>query len=57
MKDFRKLAVWQKAHRLTLKVYEATRKFPREELYGLTGQTEEFKPYSDKYRRRLWPRR
>lgn len=38
MKDFRKLTVWQKAHRLTLKVYEVTRKFPREELYGLTGQ-------------------
>jgi four helix bundle protein len=38
MKDFRKLTVWQKAHRLTLKVHEVTRKFPREELYGLTGQ-------------------
>lgn len=38
MKDFRKLKVWQKAHRLTLKVYEVTRQFPREELYGLTGQ-------------------
>jgi four helix bundle protein len=38
MKDFRKLMVWQKAHRLTLSVYEVTRKFPREELYGLTGQ-------------------
>lgn len=38
MKDFRKLTVWQKAHRLTLKVYEATRKFPKEELYGLTSQ-------------------
>ena len=38
MKDFRKLKVWQKAHHLTLKVYEATRGFPREELYGLTGQ-------------------
>ncbi|HWR73429.1 MAG TPA: four helix bundle protein [Nitrospirota bacterium] len=38
MKDFRKLKVWQKAHRLTLKVYEASRGFPREERYGLTGQ-------------------
>lgn len=38
MKDFRKLKVWQKAHRLTLKVYEVTRKFPKEELYGLTSQ-------------------
>ena len=38
MKDFRRLQVWQKAHLLTLKVYEATRKFPKEELYGLTTQ-------------------
>ena len=38
MKDFRKLKVWQKAHLLTLKVYEVTRKFPKEELYGLTTQ-------------------
>ncbi len=38
MKDFRKLKVWQKAPHLTLKVYEATRKFPKEEQYGLIGQ-------------------
>lgn len=38
MKDFRKLQVWQKAHQLALDVYAATKSFPREELYGLTGQ-------------------
>jgi len=38
MKDFRELKVWQKAHQLTLAVYETTRSFPREELYGLTSQ-------------------
>lgn len=38
MKDFRRLAVWQKSHALTLKVYEATRTFPRHEEFGLTGQ-------------------
>ena len=38
MKDFRELKVWQKAHQLTLAVYEVTRSFPREELYGLTSQ-------------------
>ncbi len=38
MKDFHELKVWQKAHQLTLAVYEATRSFPREELYGLTSQ-------------------
>jgi hypothetical protein len=37
MKDFRALTVWQKAHLLTLDVYAATRGFPREELYGITG--------------------
>ena len=39
MRDFRNLKVWQKAHRLTLGVYAATRTFPSEELYGLTSQT------------------
>jgi four helix bundle protein len=38
MKDFRKLIVWEKAHRLTLEIYRVTSLFPREELYGLTGQ-------------------
>lgn len=30
--------MWEKGHQLTLAVYRATRKFPREELYGLTSQ-------------------
>ena len=30
--------MWQRSHRLTLAVYEVTRGFPREELYGLTSQ-------------------
>ena len=38
MQDFRKLAVWEKSHLLTLKVYSATRNFPNEERYGLTSQ-------------------
>jgi four helix bundle protein len=38
MKDFRDLKVWEKAHQLTLAVYQATTAFPREELYGLTSQ-------------------
>jgi four helix bundle protein len=38
MQDFRQLAVWQKAHRLTLAVYRATRPFPKEELFGITSQ-------------------
>jgi four helix bundle protein len=38
MKDFRKLEVWDKAHKLALSAYRATEKFPREESYGLTSQ-------------------
>ncbi len=38
MKDFRDLNVWGKSHQLALAVYKATAGFPRDELYGLTGQ-------------------
>jgi four helix bundle protein len=38
VKDFRDLKVWERAHFLTLDVYKATTRFPREELYGLTSQ-------------------
>ncbi len=38
MKDFRKLKVWEKAHRLALEVYKVTEKYPRSEAFGLTSQ-------------------
>jgi len=38
VRDFRRLKVWEKAHRRALSVYEATGVFPREELYGVTTQ-------------------
>jgi four helix bundle protein len=38
MKDFKDLKVWVKAHEVTLATYQCTRNFPREEIYGLTGQ-------------------
>ncbi len=38
MKDFRTLKVWEKAHTLTLAIYRATEKFPKQELYALTNQ-------------------
>jgi len=38
VKDFHELKVWQKAHALTLAVYQSTTDFPREELCGLTSQ-------------------
>jgi four helix bundle protein len=38
MRDFKQLKVWQKAHRLTLAVYENTARFPGDERFGLTIQ-------------------
>ncbi len=38
MKDFRQLKVWEKAHALVLLIYKATKKFPKEEIYGLVSQ-------------------
>lgn len=38
MKSFRELRVWQKAVDLVEKIYLLTRKFPREETYGLPSQ-------------------
>ena len=37
-KAFRKLIVWQRAHDLTLMIYKASEKFPRNEMFGLTSQ-------------------
>lgn len=36
--SFRKLVVWQNAKKLVALVYELTKKFPREEMFGLTSQ-------------------
>jgi four helix bundle protein len=38
LKNFKELKVWQKAYQLCLEVYRVTRKFPKEEIYGLTSQ-------------------
>lgn len=35
---FRNLNVWKKATELVLKVYQVTKNFPKEEVYGLTSQ-------------------
>ncbi len=37
-REYRKLIAWQKADELVMKVYQMTKTFPREEIYGLTGQ-------------------
>ena len=36
--NHRELIVWQKAMNLVELVYQATKQFPKEELYGLTSQ-------------------
>jgi four helix bundle protein len=38
VKKFQDLVAWQKARCLVKVVYEASRKMPREEVYGLTNQ-------------------
>jgi len=38
VKDFRQLKVWEKAHHLTVELYQVTANFPRAETYGLISQ-------------------
>ena len=38
MKTYRDLFVWQKSMDLVKGIYAITKSFPKEELYGLTGQ-------------------
>lgn len=37
-KSFTDLIVWQKAHELILSIYAITKRFPKEEMFGLTSQ-------------------
>jgi len=39
MSDYRNLEAWQRAHRLTLAVYQATASYPATERFGLMAQT------------------
>ena len=38
IKSYRDLIVWQKSMAMVTAVYEITRRFPAEEMYGLTVQ-------------------
>lgn len=38
IKSFTDLDAWQEGHKLVLMIYDATRKFPKEEQFGLTIQ-------------------
>lgn len=37
-KSYKKFVAWQSAHLFALKVYEISKGFPKEEMYGLTSQ-------------------
>src|ERR1700726_4715926 len=38
MRDYTKIEAWRLADDLTVAIYEQTRSFPKEEMYGLTSQ-------------------
>jgi four helix bundle protein len=37
MQNFKDLLIWQEAHQLTLKIYESSKTFPKEETFGITS--------------------
>jgi len=37
-KGYKRLKVWEKAHLLAMGIYGVSKKFPKEEVYGLTSQ-------------------
>ena len=39
MAPYKRLIAWKECHQLVLGVYQATDKWPKHELYGLTSQT------------------
>jgi len=38
IRNFKDLLVWQRSVKFVVRIYEVTRAFPREEMYGLTSQ-------------------
>jgi four helix bundle protein len=38
IKNFRDLKIWQRGVQLVEDIYQTTKSFPKEEVYGLTGQ-------------------
>jgi four helix bundle protein len=38
LRNYRDLQVWSKAYALTLELYRLSRRFPKEEIYGVTSQ-------------------
>ena len=37
-RNYRDLEVWKISHKLTLELYAASKKFPKDEMFGLTSQ-------------------
>ena len=38
MRNYTKIVAWKKADDLTVAIYEVTKRFPKDEIYGLTSQ-------------------
>ena len=38
MRDFKKYDIWVLSHQFTLKIYELTKSFPNNEIYGVVSQ-------------------
>lgn len=38
IKKFTDLSVWKEGHKLVLSIYNITKKFPKDEMFGLTSQ-------------------
>jgi four helix bundle protein len=38
MRNYKNYTVWQDGHQLTMSIYNLTKQFPKEELFGLTSQ-------------------
>ena len=38
IRNFTDLNAWKEAHKLVLMIYQSTKKFPKEEMFGLTSQ-------------------
>ena len=38
MRNYKKLQIWQRSHKVTLSIYKLSADFPKSEIYGLTSQ-------------------
>ena len=38
LKNYKELNIWQRSYKLCLHIYKVTKRFPKDEMYGLTSQ-------------------